>query len=84
MSEQATPATQPDTVRYHWIMTVQASDGRQGTSDGSIDAVPGASTDEAMYSAVLNGMREWIGAQNVTVLFYRLSPSALPRPAVTA
>ena len=86
MSEQLAPvadASAPVPVAHHWIMTVQSSDGRQGTSDGRIDVVPGVHTDEVTYSTVLDGMREWIGSKNVTVLFYRLSPSALPGPAVT-
>ena len=70
-------------VAYHWLMTVQSADGRQGTSNGNIDVIPGIHTDEAVYAIVLNGMREWIGSENITVLFYRLSPSILPRPAVT-
>lgn len=74
----------PATVAHHWIMTVHSADGRQGTRDGSIDVIPGIHTDETTYSTVLNGMRKWIGTENITVLFYRLSPNALPRPAVNA
>jgi hypothetical protein len=83
--DQPTPTPNdgtPAPVAHHWIMTVQTADGRQGTSDGSIDVTPGIHTDETTYSTVLNGMRKWIGSENITVLFYRLSPSMLPRPAV--
>jgi hypothetical protein len=81
MSQEPTP-TQPNAIPHHWIMTVQSSDGRQGTSDGRIDVIPGIHTDETTYSTVLNGMREWIGSTNITVLFYRLAPNEV-RPAVT-
>lgn len=82
--QEPTPTNGPAPVAHHWIMTVQSVDGRQGTSDGHIDVTPGVHTDETTYSTVLNGMRKWIGSENITVLFYRLSPSALPRPAVNA
>jgi hypothetical protein len=78
----ATPAADPG-VAYHWIMTIQTSDGRQGTSDGSIDVIPGVHTEDSTYAFVLGEMKKWIGSENTTVLFYRLSPNALPRPAVT-
>ena len=82
--QQPTPTNGPAPVPHHWIMTVQSAVGRQGTSDGSIDVIPGVHTDETTYSTVLNGMREWIGSENITVLFYRLSPSAITAPAVSA
>ncbi|MCZ4513491.1 hypothetical protein O3Q52_36170 [Streptomyces sp. ActVer] len=88
MSEQqptdGTPTNGPAIVAHHWIMTVQSADGRQGTSDGNIDVIPGVHTDEATYSRVLNGMREWIGSENITVLFYRLAPSTIAAPGGAA
>jgi hypothetical protein len=78
--QQPIPAAQAAPVTHHWIMTVQSATGNQGTSDGRIDVIPGVHTDESTYSTVLAEMRKWIGSENVTVLFYRLSPSALPRP----
>lgn len=79
MSEQQTPAAIP----HHWIMTLQTSDGRQGTNGGSIDVTPGTHTDATTYSVVLAGMRKWIGSENVTVLFYRLTPNEISAPAAT-
>lgn len=75
--------TNDQAAAYHWIMTVQTSDGRQGTSDGPIRLTPGVHTAESAYSFVLAEMKKWIGSENTTVLFYRLSPSTLPHPAVT-
>jgi hypothetical protein len=82
--QEPTPTNAPAPIAHHWIMTVQSVDGRQGTSDGHIDVIPGVHTDETTYSTVLNGMRKWIGSENITVLFYRLSPSAIAAPAVSA
>ena len=73
----APQADTPKPVKHHWIMTVQAADGRQGTSDGSIDVVPGLHTHASTYAVVLNGMKEWIGSTNVTVLFFALSPNQI-------
>jgi hypothetical protein len=64
-------------------MTVQTSDGRQGTSDGTIHLTPGVHTEGGAYAFVLGEMKQWIGSENATVLFYRLSPSVLPRPQAT-
>lgn len=79
--QQPSPETQP--VPHHWIMTIQTSDGRQGTSDGTITLVPGTHTEASAYAHVLGEMKQWIGSENTTVLFYRLTPDALPSPAVT-
>lgn len=64
-------------VTYHWIMTVQTGDGRQGTNDGRIDAIPGIHTHESTYTTVLKSMKQWIGAEDTTVLFFSLAPYQL-------
>jgi hypothetical protein len=85
--QQPTPAQATNAapvVAYHWIMTVQTDDGRQGTNDGQIGALPGIHTDESTYTTVLNGMKKWMETEQVTVVFYRLVPNAISAPAVTA
>lgn len=77
---QPTPAP-PAPIAHHWVMTIQTSTGRQGTNNGLVDVTPGVDTDETTYTTVLDAMKEWIGHENTTVLFYRLSPNDLPRPA---
>lgn len=84
MSEQQTPSDAPAPVTFHWIMTVQTETGRQGTNDGSVAVTPGVDTDESTYTSVLRAMRQWVGVENVTVLYYRLAPSAISAPAVAA
>jgi hypothetical protein len=74
---------QPTPITHHWVMTVQDADGRQGTNDGQIGAVPGIHTDESTFTTVLNGMKKWMGTENITVLFYRLAPNEISAPAVT-
>lgn len=81
-TEPLPPAGQAAPVPHHWIMTIQAENGRQGTSNGNIEVTPGVHTDESAYSVVLNGMKEWIGSENVTVLFYRLTPNTIVAPVV--
>lgn len=91
MNEQATsapddgtPTQAADAVALHWIMTAQTSDGRQGTNDGRISAVPGLHTRASTYTAVRKAMTEWLGTDNFTVVFFSLAPneiSALLRPA---
>lgn len=93
MSEQPTPVpsdgtpTQaPDTVTLHWIMTVQANGGRQGTNDGRINAIPGVHTRETTYQAIRDAMKDFMGTDHFTVIFFSLEPnaiSALPRPEAT-
>jgi hypothetical protein len=82
---QAEPTPAPsDTsapIQYHSIIPLHSATGNQGPSDVRIDVIPVIHTDESTYSTILGEMRKWIGSENVTVLFYRLSPSALPRPA---
>lgn len=85
--QQPTPepgASPAPTVTLHWIMTIQTDDGRQGTSDGRIDATPGTHTDESTYTTVLHGMKQWMQSDQVTVLFYRLAPNAVSAQPVTA
>ncbi|MEU3613474.1 hypothetical protein ABZ725_14320 [Streptomyces sp. NPDC006872] len=69
-------ALSPGTI-HHWVMTVQADDGRQGTTDGVINVVPGVHTREATYSEVLRAVKQWIGSDSVTVLYFALQPNQL-------
>lgn len=87
MSEQQTtsaPADGPAAVSYHWLMTVQTNDGRQGTNDGRINAIPGVHTRATTYTAVRKAMEDWMGTPNFTVVFFSLEPNEIngPRPAV--
>lgn len=88
-AQQHSPTQSADTpapVAHHWIMTVQTSDGRQGTNDGRISAIPGTHTRESTFTALRAHMKDWIGTDNFTVVFYSLEPNDLsaPRPAVSA
>jgi hypothetical protein len=72
-----TTAGHPDEVIHHWIMTVETNDGRQGTNDGVIGAIPGEHTHQSTYSAVRQAMRQWIGTDDFTVVFYSLNRNDL-------
>ncbi|MGW7350974.1 hypothetical protein [Streptomyces sp. NPDC054784] len=67
-------------IKHHWIMTVQA-DGRNGgaqsTFDGSVDVTPGVSTHTATYEAVRDYMKQQMGDDNITVLYFALHPDQL-------
>jgi len=75
-TETAEPST-PEPISLHWIMTVQTSDGRQGTNDGKITAVPGTHTRETTFTAIRKHMADWIGTDNFTVVFYSLTPNQI-------
>jgi hypothetical protein len=72
----AAPA-HPDPVQHHWIMTVQTTDGRQATSDGPIDVIPGMHTHETSYKAVRKSVAAWVGTNEFSVLFFSLTPNQL-------
>jgi len=74
-TEATTPTSQPEPISLHWIMTIQTSDGRQGTNDGKVPAVPGVHTHETTYNAVRAHMKDWIGTDNFTVVFFSLTPN---------
>jgi hypothetical protein len=71
---ETSTAPQPDAIGLHWIMTVQTNDGRQATNDGKIDAVPGVHTRETTFQAVRQAMKNVVGTDHFTVLFYSLAP----------
>jgi len=75
---ETTPATShPDPIKHHWIMTVQTSDGRQGTRDGRIDVVPGIHTHESSFQTVRKLVQDWLGTDEITVVFFSLVPNQL-------
>lgn len=72
-----TEAPQPQPIKHHWVMTVQTSDGRMGTFDGSLPIVPGQHTRTSSYAAVRKHMTEQLGTENLTVLFWSLDADQL-------
>jgi hypothetical protein len=76
----STPTNNPATTAYHWLMTVQTNDGRQGTNDGIVQVTPGIDTRQSTYVEVLRAMREWIGMNSITVLFFSLEPNTINAP----
>jgi hypothetical protein len=75
--EVETTADHPDSIDHHWIMTVQSGDGRQGTNDGVIGAIPGMHTRQSTYNAVRKAMADWMGTDNITVVFFTVAPNQL-------
>ncbi|MFK4801686.1 hypothetical protein ACI3K5_23765 [Streptomyces sp. MPA0124] len=67
-------APEADQISLHWVMTVQTNDGRQATNDGKIHAVPGVHTRETTFQAVRQAMKNVVGTDHFTVLFYALAP----------
>lgn len=78
-----TPDDAPAAVPYHWIMTVRTDDGRQGTTDGTVNAVPGMHTRATTYTAVRKAMEDLMGTPEYTVVFFSLEPNEISGPAVT-
>lgn len=76
-AETTTPTSQPDPISFHWVMTVQTNDGRQATNDGKISAVPGLHTHETTFQAVRNAMKDVVGTDHFTVVFYSLTPNQI-------
>lgn len=74
---ETTTTDEPAEVAYHWVMTVQTADGRQGTNDGLVNVAPGVHSCQSTYSEVLRAMKQWMGVDNVTVLLFSLQPNQL-------
>jgi hypothetical protein len=76
--KQDSPETiHPNPVKHHWIITVRTADGRQATRDGRIDVVPGIHTHEGSFQTVRNLVEEWLGTDELTVVFFNLTPNQL-------
>ena len=69
--------TAPTPIKHHWIMTVQTATGTTATTDSVVDVTPGSHTHEFVYSEVLKAVRQWIGTDDVTVLFFSVTPNQL-------
>ena len=67
----------PDPITFHWVMTVQTHDGRQATNDGKISAIPGVHDHQGTYQAVRNSMKDLVGTDHFTVVFFSLTPNAI-------
>lgn len=67
----------PEPITYHWIMTGQTNDGRHGTNDGRVRAVPGVHTQESTYQTVRKSMAQMLGTDHFTVVFYSLTPNQI-------
>lgn len=76
-AETTAPTGQPDPVSFHWVMTAQTNDGRQGTNDGVIGAIPGVHTQQSTYNAIRKAMAEWLGTDNFTVVFFSVTPNTI-------
>lgn len=63
-------------VTYHWIATVQTSNGLIKTNDGPVSAIPGIHTHTSTYNAILANLKEMHGP-NFGLLFFSLTPDQL-------
>lgn len=72
---QTAPADEQTGTAFHWVMTVQVADGRQATTDGVINVVPGVHTRQSTYTEVLRAVKDWVRSDSVTVLFYDVQPN---------
>ncbi|MFE0088786.1 hypothetical protein [Streptomyces sp. NPDC059016] len=69
--------SQTEPITYHWIMTAQAGDGRMGTFDGPVSAVPGVHTQDSTYQTVCQQVAQLLGTDGLTVFFYSLTPNQI-------
>lgn len=75
--DAAQPAETTTSARYHWIMTIQFTDGVQGTGSDIVTLTPPV-TRQAVYEWILKKTYEQIGTENVSVVFFSLEPDAIP------
>ncbi|WP_322501801.1 hypothetical protein TR631_33765 [Streptomyces rochei] len=79
--QQPSPGTQPDTVTFYWLATIQTDDGHRITCDGTMTAVPGTHTRLSTTRALLADLKERHGGLTVLCLYLEQNDiSALPRP----
>ena len=76
-AETTAPTGNPEPILFHWIMTVQTNDGRQATNDGRISGTPGVHTHETTFQVIQNAMKDVVGTDHFTVVFFSLTPNAL-------
>lgn len=67
----------PEPVTYHWMISVQTADGRHASNDGRISVTPGVHTRESTYAAVRNGVSDWLGTDDFSVVSFSLGPNQL-------
>jgi len=82
MTEMAEAPPAAETAEYHWIVTLQSTDGNRttsGTATGTADLLPGT-TDREAFNMVLPEAKRTAGfpdSAHPVVLFYRLVPNRL-------
>jgi hypothetical protein len=75
---QETPETITTTTsEWHWVMTARTPDGRQGTTDNTVILTSGVDTRASVYREVLRAVKQWLGSDTVTVMFFDLQPNQL-------
>lgn len=74
-SDQTTPAAEPKTSDWHWVMTVQTPDGRVNTRTAVI-TVPDGFTRADAFEYVFKQFKADYGSP-LTVLFFDLQPNKL-------
>ncbi|MGW7617392.1 hypothetical protein ACWGLG_16300 [Streptomyces antimycoticus] len=74
-AQQTTTASEQTTTQYHWIMTVQTSDGRVNTRTAII-TVPDGFTRASAFDYVFKQFKADYGSP-LTVLFFELQPNRL-------
>lgn len=74
---ETTEASHPDPILFHWVMTVQTNDGRQATNDGRINAIPGVHDHESTFKAVRAAMKDLVGTDHFTVVFFSIRPNQI-------
>jgi len=70
-----TETTAPTTTDWHWVMTVQTSDGRFNTRSATVN-VPSGFTRDKLWAFVLDQFNADYGSP-LTVLFFDLQPNQL-------
>ncbi|MEV5915731.1 hypothetical protein AB0M00_43475 [Streptomyces chartreusis] len=76
-AETTATTGQPDPILFHWVMTVQTNDGRQATNDGRINAIPGIHDHQSTYKAVQAAMKDVVGTDHFTVVFFSIRPNQI-------
>ncbi|MEU4099246.1 hypothetical protein AB0F16_01095 [Streptomyces tanashiensis] len=77
MTTTTNATQQPAPVPHHFVITLQTSDGRIATNDGTIPVIPGLHTRMQTYTAVREQIRQSSGLGACIVLFFALEPNQL-------
>lgn len=74
-TQHTAPAAKQTSTSYHWIMSIQASDGRMNTRSAVADVPSGFTRQQVFQFVVKQFTADYDGP--ITILFFDLQPNRL-------